>query len=231
MATGFLGAIGKFAKGVSDVAVPAALEQHRANILAKRDSVLQGFEMQQQTMQQEFTKGENDRQRTLTREENKADRDARASEFGVTTGIRQEELGMERQKLDTVLAAAEQALKKGDIELKQLQQVQNLHDIAIDPDVDPAERQRAIDALDTLKDETGKFSAVYFDKLDESGYPTGGRDTFIMNNRSGTLNDPRGAIGLATGQPANPQTDEEYNALPSGALFIDPEDGKTYRKP
>lgn len=31
--------------------------------------------------------------------------------------------------------------------------------------------------------------------------------------------------------PAQPKTDDEYNALPSGALFIDPDDGKTYRKP
>jgi hypothetical protein len=31
--------------------------------------------------------------------------------------------------------------------------------------------------------------------------------------------------------PARPQSDAEYNALPSGATFIDPADGKTYRKP
>jgi len=33
------------------------------------------------------------------------------------------------------------------------------------------------------------------------------------------------------GEPARPQSDAEYNALPSGALFVDPDDGKTYRKP
>lgn len=32
-------------------------------------------------------------------------------------------------------------------------------------------------------------------------------------------------------QPAMPKSDDEYNALPSGAMFVDPEDGKTYRKP
>jgi hypothetical protein len=35
----------------------------------------------------------------------------------------------------------------------------------------------------------------------------------------------------ATNQPARPASDAEYNALPSGALFVDPDDGKTYRKP
>ena len=28
-----------------------------------------------------------------------------------------------------------------------------------------------------------------------------------------------------------PKSEEEYNALPSGAEYIDPDDGKTYRKP
>lgn len=35
----------------------------------------------------------------------------------------------------------------------------------------------------------------------------------------------------AEGAPAQPKTLEEYNALPKGAIFVDPEDGKTYRKP
>ncbi len=34
----------------------------------------------------------------------------------------------------------------------------------------------------------------------------------------------------AQGAPARPQTDEEFNALPPGALYIDPDDGQTYRK-
>lgn len=35
----------------------------------------------------------------------------------------------------------------------------------------------------------------------------------------------------AAGAPAKPTSDAEYNALPSGALFIDPDDGQTYKKP
>lgn len=34
-----------------------------------------------------------------------------------------------------------------------------------------------------------------------------------------------------TTEPSRPSTDEEYDALPAGALFIDPDDGQTYRKP
>lgn len=37
---------------------------------------------------------------------------------------------------------------------------------------------------------------------------------------------------VASGQDvAKPTTEAEYNALPSGALFVDPDDGNTYRKP
>ena len=32
-------------------------------------------------------------------------------------------------------------------------------------------------------------------------------------------------------QVYEPQTDEDYAAIPSGAIFVDPDDGKTYRKP
>lgn len=34
-----------------------------------------------------------------------------------------------------------------------------------------------------------------------------------------------------TGEMASPTTEEEYNALPSGTTYIDPDDGKKYRKP
>lgn len=35
----------------------------------------------------------------------------------------------------------------------------------------------------------------------------------------------------ATNDPTKPSSEEEYNAIPSGELFVDPDDGKTYRKP
>lgn len=42
---------------------------------------------------------------------------------------------------------------------------------------------------------------------------------------------PLGQATRAPSAPAMPKTDAEYALLPSGALFIDPDDGKTYRKP
>lgn len=39
------------------------------------------------------------------------------------------------------------------------------------------------------------------------------------------------APAAAPGGVAQPQSQADYDALPSGALFVDPDDGKTYRKP
>lgn len=47
-------------------------------------------------------------------------------------------------------------------------------------------------------------------------------------------NEVRGRIGgpaAGSQQTARPRTQADYDALPRGALFVDPDDGKTYRKP
>ncbi len=44
----------------------------------------------------------------------------------------------------------------------------------------------------------------------------------------------RGKLGgpaASSTQPAKPRSQAEYDALPKGAIFVDPDDGKTYRKP
>lgn len=48
----------------------------------------------------------------------------------------------------------------------------------------------------------------------------------ITDTPSGTL-----APKQQAGGTARPQTDADFAALPSGALYIDPDDGRTYRKP
>lgn len=47
----------------------------------------------------------------------------------------------------------------------------------------------------------------------------------------GAGSNPRAHKPAATKGPATPKTDAEFKALPSGTLFIDPDDGKIYRKP
>lgn len=52
------------------------------------------------------------------------------------------------------------------------------------------------------------------------------QDLSVRAGRAATQQGSQGG-----GQPARPTTEAQYNALPSGALFVDPDDGRTYRKP
>lgn len=52
-----------------------------------------------------------------------------------------------------------------------------------------------------------------------------------LGNAYANLNTGKVPIPDAAAQVATPQTEADYNALPSGAMFVDPDDGKTYRKP
>lgn len=70
-------------------------------------------------------------------------------------------------------------------------------------------------------------------------------DTYVNQKESGTrVPQPRqpknvgpevsgklGGPAASSTQPAKPRTQAEYDALPKGAIFVDPDDGKTYRKP
>lgn len=57
---------------------------------------------------------------------------------------------------------------------------------------------------------------------------------YVMPDTTNYLSNPPPE---STGSPAapdevaQPQTQQEYDALPSGAMFVDPDDGQTYRKP
>jgi hypothetical protein len=54
-----------------------------------------------------------------------------------------------------------------------------------------------------------------------------GKDQFLSNlNRTQVLFD-----AIVNGSTAIPFSDEDYSLMPSGATFIDPDDGKLYRKP
>jgi hypothetical protein len=57
----------------------------------------------------------------------------------------------------------------------------------------------------------------------------------IMSGMDGAVsrvkNDMRTVGGGATGQTARPQTKADFDALASGTVYIDPKDGKQYRKP
>lgn len=67
-----------------------------------------------------------------------------------------------------------------------------------------------------------------------AAYKLGGRiapDLRPAKDGSAYVRQSAGASPTPPAQLATPTTQAQFNALPSGALYIDPDDGKTYRKP
>lgn len=56
------------------------------------------------------------------------------------------------------------------------------------------------------------------------------REAYELGGVKGVL-DMRFSAPLQNGGIATPQTQQDFDALPSGAIYIDPDDGKQYRKP
>lgn len=187
-------------KGVAAAAGTAAaglMEEHKAQILAKRDERLNFYDQQNraanekfQTTEREagqkFTMEENDRQRTLTREENEASRKQDQGQFDATLGLRRDELGMERERLDATLEQAEQALATGELELAQKQRIENLYETATSDTATEEQRTRAVENLDVLLNQGGN-NYESFTVYGEADPVTGEqpRNTGILNRRTG----------------------------------------------
>ena len=216
------GLIGKSMRGAAAVGVPMLMEEHRAQILARRDAVMQQYgekntaaQMEFQSAErkagQDFTATENDRQRTLTREENSAARDQNAQQFGVTAGFKEQELGMEGQKLDTALKQAEQALETGKLGLVQAQRIEGLRDTLVNPESTEADLEKAAGTLNRLlNDGKESFSAItaYGEgPPDIAGNPTQVRSTGILDRRRGTV------TPFTMGQPAGAAPPSAVNYL------------------
>lgn len=52
-----------------------------------------------------------------------------------------------------------------------------------------------------------------------------------LANTNATAAPPTAAAAAPAGEPAKPMSQADYDAIPSGGLFIDPDDGQTYKKP
>jgi hypothetical protein len=81
-------------------------------------------------------------------------------------------------------------------------------------------------ATDPKRDLQSNMAAL---KVLDNAYGLGDLDISIDQSVTDGLNQEFKNLSQPT--PARPQTEADYNALPSGAMFIDPDDGKVYRKP
>lgn len=233
------GIIGKAIRGAASAGVPMLIEQEKNNQLAKREKVLmeiqQQYKAQDRAADQAFTAGQN-----------QLDRDQRATEFQAgredsraQLDMQRDELGMRREQLDLTAQQIQQTMEAGNLGIIEQKRLQGLYDIIANPQAEDAEITRAITVLNGLKGQNpDKYQAItlYGDDVDANGNQL--RTSGILNTGTGDITPaPMGnrssgsSSGAIPGNYATPQTDAEFEALPSGSIYIDPEDGLTYRKP
>jgi len=244
MAQGLAG----FLRGAAAVAVPMLLEQEKEKQIADRDTRLATLQETAAENARKAQAAESKLDREAKISEGKLDRDANQQNADRTfamqenTAIRANVIdtaslaleatdSKERSKLlDANAKAAEQAYKSGAITLEQ-QQAQN--DLLLDAmnDTNPESRKKTIDFMNEIFNQSknrNRFGSLKRTSQDDSGNTIQESD-WILNRETGEAHAPSGA--QPGGSVARPTTEAEYNALPSGTVFIDPEDGKQYRKP
>lgn len=203
------GLIGKFFSGVEKVSTPAALAAQAAGIEKQRMKILQGYNQENMAAQQanevanidtrqgyavdninqqqgfaienrgqdqEFALENQDRQNTFTGGEN----DKR-------NALTREGLGMEGEKLNMAREQAKVVLESAQLGLVDQKRLSAMYEQISDPETDSETRDSIAEQILQLTGKaTGdKFSALYQDEVDETGYPTGGRSTYILNTGTG----------------------------------------------
>ena len=238
------GILRKAIVGAAAAGVPMLMEEQRAQIQAKRDAKLQQFQSSERAAGQAFTAGENAANRQFQAGENQASRAFQTGErvagqefqAGENAATR-EQSNMQfqtenaRAMAQFGLAAqqAQQALETGELGLVQARRVESLYETLASDTATNEQKTAAADKLQSILPQrtAGDFG---FEKL--SGGAMEADQLVRTNRRAGTAEImPLGAASQGATRIARPQTDADYEALPSGAMFVDPEDGQTYQKP
>jgi len=244
------------AAGVADVATTYAKTEIGTRAAMKLEDVRAKIQAERDARQNEFTAGQNDASRQVTRDEGAATRTHQSNlqqsgfthaenlEAGRQThaeGLQKTalEAAAERHRESLAVQRSGQAIQsrqldvmekgaKLDQDIKQIQlnnatEIEKLRkEFAAEKDPD----KRAI-ISDNLRILTGKDTDKYLPVplKDDMGNITGyqifdtKRGAFVDNQKSG-----------APGAVARPMTQADMNALPPGAKYINPADGKTYVK-
>ncbi len=230
------GLVGKFLTGAAQVAVPAAQNIVQQRFQEQRDAALQKYRMEENKANQDFTRAENDKTRAQGERQNAQQVALEAGRLGVQQEqLRQQgernEADMKNDNLrtDAVVRQAEAAIESGNLDAEQKRILVDLQKTAMNRNLPLEERRAALEDLAMLTDKgVDNYQATTLYSDEEDGLGQQRRATGILNRRTGEIVP---AAAPAKSGVAQPQSQEEYDALPSGALFVDPDDGQTYRKP
>ena len=241
MARGLAG----FFQGAAEVAVPMLLEEEKQAQIEARDARLAALQETAAEKARVAQAEENRKNRAAQSAENRKSRessegmtmaqiaasqasDARRQEQGERSiDIQERSLGIQEQAAGREGQVTDINLKIANLSLEKQQQVQDLATTMLDDAATNEARQSALDKYRLLTGQEGKVIQV-------GGGQEWDENANAMRNLPTRLFDTttRQFIDIDTGSGvARPTTTAEYDALPSGTVFIDPDDGKQYRKP
>lgn len=204
---GASGIIGKMLKGAADVAIPMAMEEQKARIMAKRDAVLMGhqremaaedrdFRKGEREAGQEFTAGQNTEQRDFTAEQNREQREFIQGENEAGRALESERIGIAREQLEATRDGQKILNEINTLKLENAEDQQKALAILNDPSASQESKTAAVEYLNAA---TGKSGVKIMQVKDSDGYYT---DEFaIFDSRSGRRlnapvvdNDPLGLL-------------------------------------
>lgn len=159
------GIIGKALRGVAAVAVPAAFEAQKAEILRLRDERLQSYQTSERKAEQQFRATERIAGQQHDRQ------------------MQEDRLKIEAPQRELALQLAEQKLLQGDLELAEQERIQGLQNTILSPDASEEERNQAVTTLNTLlgKDTANEWELRTTERGDTSGYE---QDIIAVNPRT-----------------------------------------------
>lgn len=194
--------LGKFLTGVSEVAVPAALENQRAKIQAMRDERMNSFQSAENAKQRDFTAGENAAGRAHQSEESALTRAQQSRQHSESIALQREgqQATLEYQGMQYMASEAERkdrlkvveaqlASSKLDQELKTIElddakQMREAYDAVMNADLSDEERLNALEYVNLRNPRSdNKFVATQL--KDEFGDPI--MEVSVLNQETGEV--------------------------------------------
>lgn len=235
--------IGKFAQGVAEVAVPAALQERAADIQAKRDARLQEYAQANQATQMEFQGSQREADRSLSQQQHTERLEAQDKWQGQSYELNKADREDRLQLLESQLQGSRIQNELGQINLDSQRDMREALAKINDPSVPEEERAAAAEYYNLLNPKAAnKFKAIqkrneYGDYINEwvllnektgsltdAGAPPG-PDSAAAATGGGGYDFQLGAGGHTRDNPAKPKDDAAIDLLPKGAVFEDPDGG------
>jgi len=222
------GIIGKFLKGAAEVAVPAAYAEQAAQIQAKRDATLQAyaeknldtankFQTSERVAGQEFTGGENRKNRTHAEGMQDDSQEFTGGENRKNRELTQEQLEMSKKQHEKVMKKMDQEIEANKYSLEQTKKIKTLMD-KYEVSTDAVVRDGIAEAILILqgKDPSADYDFKTLRRTDPVTYEVV-NDLIRVNKRTGQAEDITGQTNVPPSSKY--KTPEEVRAAHASKLI------------